>query len=106
MADEVVSHAFSHGLHPEHSERLAAYWVEALSGPATFSGTYGDETSFVRMHSGHGPHEEMDRRGDRLFRPSAGRRRVRTRRPSAPGTPRLLRVGHDDHDVPLSPLDR
>jgi hemoglobin len=25
MADEVVSHAFSHGFHPEHSQRLAAY---------------------------------------------------------------------------------
>lgn len=24
MADEVVSHAFSHGFHPEHTERLAA----------------------------------------------------------------------------------
>jgi len=25
MADEVVGHAFSHGFHPEHSQRLAAY---------------------------------------------------------------------------------
>lgn len=24
MADEVVSHAFSHGFHPQHVERLAA----------------------------------------------------------------------------------
>jgi hemoglobin len=24
MADQVVSHAFSHGFHPQHSERLAA----------------------------------------------------------------------------------
>src|SRR3954453_16608299 len=62
MADEVVSHAFSHGFHPEHTERLAAYWVEALGGPATFTRHYGDETSVVRMHSGNGPHEEMDQR--------------------------------------------
>ena len=34
MADEVVSHAFSHGFHPQHTERLAAYWAEALGGPA------------------------------------------------------------------------
>jgi hemoglobin len=27
MVDEVVSHAFSHGFHPEHTERLAAYWA-------------------------------------------------------------------------------
>jgi hemoglobin len=67
MADEVVSHAFSHGFHREHSERLAAYWAEALGGPATFSSAYGDESSVVRLHSGHGPHEEMDRRAIACF---------------------------------------
>ena len=67
MADEVVSHAFSHGFHPEHTERLAAYWAEALGGPATFSATYGEETSVVRIHSGNGPHEEMDRRAIACF---------------------------------------
>lgn len=67
MADGVVSHAFSHGFHPEHSERLAAYWAEALGGPATYSTAYGDETSVVRIHSGNGPHEEMDRRAIACF---------------------------------------
>jgi len=67
MADEVVSHAFSHGFHPEHSERLAAYWVEALGGPTTYSAAYGGETSVVRIHSGNGPHEEMDRRAISCF---------------------------------------
>ena len=62
MADEVVSHAFSHGYHPQHTERLAAYWTEALGGPTKYSEAYGDETSVVRTHSGNGPHEEMDRR--------------------------------------------
>ncbi len=62
MADEVVSHAFSHGFHPQHTERLAAYWAEALGGPSRYSETYGDETSVVRLHSGNGPHQEMDRR--------------------------------------------
>jgi hemoglobin len=67
MADEIVSHAFSHGFHPRHSERLAAYWAEALGGPAVYSGAYGDETSVVRIHSGNGPHEEMDRRAIDCF---------------------------------------
>ncbi len=67
MADEVVSHAFSHGFHPQHTERLAAYWAEALGGPTTFSDTDGDETSVVRMHSGNGRHEEMDRRAIACF---------------------------------------
>jgi hemoglobin len=67
MDDEVVGHAFSHGFHPQHTERLAAYWAEALGGPTTFSDNYGDETSVVRMHSGNGPHEEMDRRAIACF---------------------------------------
>ena len=67
MADEVVSHTFSHGYEPDHTERLAAYWVEALGGPATYSQTYGDETSVVRIHSGNGPHDEMDRRAIACF---------------------------------------
>jgi hemoglobin len=67
MADEVVSHAFSHGYHPEHTERLAAYWAEALGGPKTYSTSYGNETSVVRIHSGNGPHEDMDRRAIACF---------------------------------------
>jgi hemoglobin len=67
MADEEVSHAFSHGFHPQHSERLAAYWAEALSGPTTYSDTMGNETSVVRMHSGNGEHQEMDRRAIACF---------------------------------------
>src|SRR6478672_8329578 len=67
MADEVVSHAFSHGFHPQHTERLAAYWAEALGGPTMFTGRYGDETSVVRMHSGNGRHEEMDERAIACF---------------------------------------
>jgi hemoglobin len=67
LVDEVVSHAFSHGYHPQHTERLAAYWAEALGGPETYSQEYGDETTVVRMHSGNGPHEEMDRRAISCF---------------------------------------
>jgi hemoglobin len=67
MADEVVAHAFSHGFRPDHSERLAAYWAEALGGPAAYSSAYGDETSVVRLHSGNGVHEEMDRRAIACF---------------------------------------
>src|SRR5688572_26415877 len=67
MADEVVSHAFSHGFHPQHTERLAAYWAEALGGPNTYSRQYGSETSVVRMHSGNGPHEDMDQRAIACF---------------------------------------
>ena len=67
LADPVVSHAFSHGFHPQHTERLAAYWSEALGGPPTYSERYGDESFVVRLHSGNGPHEEMDRRAIACF---------------------------------------
>jgi hemoglobin len=67
MDDEVVSHAFSHGFKPDHTERLAAYWAEAFGGPATYSNRYGDETSVVRIHSGNGLHEEMDERAVACF---------------------------------------
>jgi hemoglobin len=67
MADEVVAHAFSHGFHPQHSERLAAYWGECLGGPADFSERYGSESSVVRLHSGNGAHDEMDRRAIACF---------------------------------------
>jgi hemoglobin len=68
LADEVVSHAFSHGFHPQHAERLAAYWAEAWGGPAMYSARYGTETSVVRMHSGNGEHNEMDQRAISCFR--------------------------------------
>jgi hemoglobin len=68
LADEIVSHAFSHGYHPQHTERLAAYWAEAWGGPSTYTDRYGDESSVVRTHSGNGgPHEEMDQRAIACF---------------------------------------
>lgn len=67
MADPVVSHAFSHGFRRDHNTRLAAYWAEALGGPPTYTGRFGDETSLVRMHSGEGEHDEMDRRAVACF---------------------------------------
>ena len=67
MADEVVSHAFHGGALPDHTERLAAYWGEALGGPSAYTDTYGDETSVVRRHSGNGVHEEMDQRAIACF---------------------------------------
>lgn len=67
LADEVVAHAFSHGYRDDHVERLAAYWVEALGGPAAFTDRLGDETAVVRMHSGNGAHDEMDERAIACF---------------------------------------
>ncbi len=67
LADPIVSHAFSHGFHPQHTERLAAYWVEALGGPPLYTSTMADESTVVRMHSGNGEHPEMDGRAQQCF---------------------------------------
>jgi hemoglobin len=67
LADEIVAHAFSHGFQPDHVARLAAYWAEALGGPSAYSTSYGDETTVVKIHSGNGEHDEMDRRAITCF---------------------------------------
>ncbi len=68
LADEVVSHAFSHGYRDDHTERLAAYWGEQLGGPPAFTEQLGgDHSTVVRMHSGNGEHREMDRRAEACF---------------------------------------
>lgn len=67
LADDVVAHAFSHGFHPRHTERLAAYWAEAWGGPPRYTEALGTESSVVRMHSGNGDHHEMDRRAIACF---------------------------------------
>ncbi|HWD83897.1 MAG TPA: DUF6596 domain-containing protein [Kribbella sp.] len=67
MADEVVSHAFHGGTKPDHVERLARYWGEALGGPPAYTTTYGTEADVQRRHSGNGEHDEMNRRAIDCF---------------------------------------
>jgi len=68
LDDPMASHPFSHGdLHPQHVERLAAYWCEALGGPADYSATMGDHLTVMRMHAGQGDHPELDERAVELF---------------------------------------
>ena len=106
MADDVVAHAFSHGFHPQHVERLAAYWAEALGGPTMYSDSYGDETTVVKIHSGNGEHDEMNRRAIACFEPGSGRCRTSQRRCFATSAARLFRLGDHDNDVPLPPVRR
>lgn len=67
LADPILAHAFKDGIHPEHTERLAAYWSEQLGGPAGYTGSLGDYSHVVGLHSGNGPHEQMDGRAVALF---------------------------------------
>lgn len=76
LADPLASHPFGHpGQHPEHTARLAAYWAEALGGPALYSGAGeppGTETHMRRLHAGNGEHAELDARCAELFDEALG----------------------------------
>ena len=68
LADPEAEHPFSHpGLHPQHTERLAAYWGEMLGGPDTYSRELASVAHMVRIHSGNGPHPELDAATERCF---------------------------------------
>jgi hemoglobin len=67
LADPEAAHPFEHGVHPQHSERLAAYLAEAFGGPKLYTAGYGDESSVQRLHSGNGIHEELDEACLRAF---------------------------------------
>ena len=68
LADPEAQHPFSHpGLHPQHTERLAAYWGEMLGGPDAYSREVAPVAHMVRMHSGNGPHPELDAATERCF---------------------------------------
>jgi truncated hemoglobin YjbI len=62
LTDQVLAHAFRGGVHPQHTERLAAYWAEQLGGPTDYSDSMSDYSHVVRVHTGNGPHEQMDGR--------------------------------------------
>jgi len=67
LADDVVAHAFHNGARPDHVERLAAYWAEALGGPPLYTGEYADHTYVLWLHSGQGEHSGMDERAIACF---------------------------------------
>ena len=55
LADPELNHPFSHpDQHPQHVERLAAYWAEVLGGPPRFSAECGDHSAVLLMHAHNG----------------------------------------------------
>jgi hemoglobin len=63
LADPELNHPFSHpGQHPQHVERLAAYWAEVLGGPQLYSASYGDHVYVMQMHAGNGDMTDLGRR--------------------------------------------
>jgi hemoglobin len=63
LADPELNHPFSHpDQHPQHVERLAAYWAEVLGGPRTFSTTCNTQSAVLHMHAGNGDLSDLGRR--------------------------------------------
>lgn len=62
LADPELSHPFSHGGHPDHVARLAAYWAEVLGGPPSYSQAGGTQSEVLVMHAGNGEHDDLNRR--------------------------------------------
>ena len=64
LADPELNHPFSHvGQHPEHVERLAAYWAEVMGGPPAYSEECeGDESSVLTMHARNGDMGDLGER--------------------------------------------
>jgi hemoglobin len=65
LADPVLNHVFSQpDHHPQHVERLAAYWAEVLGGPPAYSSECGDESAVLQLHVAN---EDITELGERFF---------------------------------------
>ena len=63
LADPELNHPFSHpDRHPQHVERLAAYWAEVMGGPPGYTVACGDHSSVLQMHAGNGDLSDLGRR--------------------------------------------
>jgi hemoglobin len=63
LQDPELNHPFSHpDKHPQHVERLAAYWAEVMGGPPRYSTACGGHAEVLRMHAGNGDLTDLGRR--------------------------------------------
>ncbi|MCW2915032.1 MAG: glbN [Actinomycetia bacterium] len=67
LQDPVLNHPFSHPGHPQHVERLAAYWAEIFGGPAAYSQSCGGQSAMLGIHAGQGAEEDLGERFVRCF---------------------------------------
>jgi hemoglobin len=63
LDDPELNHPFSHpDQHPQHVERLAAYWAEVMGGPRVYSESCGDHSYVLHLHAGNGDMTDLGRR--------------------------------------------
>ena len=81
MEDRELNHPFSHGLNPDHVERLADYWAEVFGGPPRYSESYGGQPAMLAIHAGKGAGEDLGRRFVTCFVKAADDARLPDDRP-------------------------
>jgi len=63
LQDPELNHPFSHpDQHPQHLERLVAYWAEVMGGTHRYSSSCGDQSGLQHMHAGNGDMSDLGRR--------------------------------------------
>jgi hemoglobin len=68
LEDPELNHPFSHpGQHPQHVERLAAYWAEVMGGPPAYSQSCGEQSGVLLMHAHNGDMSDLGERFIRCF---------------------------------------
>jgi hemoglobin len=73
LEDAELNHPFSHPeQHPQHVERLAAYWAEVMGGPPSYSQSCGEQSGVLQMHSGNGDMGDLGERFLRCFDRAVG----------------------------------
>ncbi len=91
LADPELNHPFSHDdQHPQHVERLAAYWAEVMGGPPAYSQSCGDHSGVLQMHAGNGG--SMDDLGDRFLAASTQPPTTRSYPPTPTSAPPCMRT--------------
>lgn len=59
LQDPELNHPFSHGVNPQHIERLAAYWAEVFGGPTLYSESHGGHSAMLGIHAGQGAGDDF-----------------------------------------------
>jgi hemoglobin len=67
LADPVLNHPFSHPGHPQHVERLAAYWAEVFGGPPAYTQLAGGQSAMLDLHARTGAEPDLGTRFVRCF---------------------------------------
>src|SRR5438093_677139 len=67
LQDPELNHPFSHTSDPNHLEHLAAYWAEALGGPARYSESLGGQPAMLTVHAGQGSAPDFPQRFTACF---------------------------------------